>query len=735
MAATLDDVYGIASQAAIAAQQADYYAQQVLALDAGNIAPNAYGAYVYALDTYNNLNTLSVSLNTLLANELAALNSIVKYMGDGPDSYLHLIGINTGNAATFINNGLNAVARDLVSSASLLWSGQLFNSNELLSGLNAMGIALKDAITSPTGWDKLLDTEIGASTWSDAVVRATKMMAGFGVDEGLVRAFGPSAGAVNYLENKGAMILDEAVKFSEGALSKLHAPALALADSIVQGVHEKLSANAPATPKNSRQRALDALGIQIGLGVDAHLIALAIEAVPYLKHIGFPQLAAFLCDGAGFQHVANAVVGSYIDAGVTMPGRQDAMAAMTPNYPYASSLEDLVRKRVVGLDTYRQGLQVAGFSGDWAAVYEQAVYRDPTMRDLALTLDDVSIDRAWLLQAVRRAGYSDEDADRVQGALLRRTTKTSRGKLTSAAADGVKRGFISPAEADTYMEQAGLLPDARTIEITAAQLSGRLDLINDTITAYTAECVGGVISVDDYQTLLIALGVDPSRIEVLVLGVEAKRGVKHLVDETTAAQAAIREAQRYLIPLYRDLFRSGVMTADTLNAALVAVGLTATLAGSIVSLEQQRVQAGVVTQAQKDQLIVNARIRAEQKNAADINLKSGVISLSQYTSTLVEIGFTPDEAAALTLEQRVRLSDAALVSVQLSDEAIARGASDSQRRYLTTLYREGKIDDGAFLSGLIAAGVDTALAKTLVQGERLVRDIAAPPSPLPITLP
>jgi hypothetical protein len=725
--ATIDDVYSLLHTVqgnVLYDQSLNVYQDTLLP----GIAANAYGAYLYEYTfTYPSIQALNSNLVMLISKQNEDLLLLVKTLGSPyVPNFVGIGGVLAG-IETKIGEGIPNLAQSILAAGAQIAALDTYNTTALIAEMNTVMNRLYDGLTKPSGFDEVLTTDIGESKGSDAVLRALKSMAMFGLDERSLRILGQSAGAVAWVESKLPSLIPDFVRGAEGVLSVVHQPAVAFADAIVKGVHKHLSENAPATPGQARQRALNALSQQIGLGIDAHLIALAVESVPYLKHIGFPQLAAFLVDGAGFRRVSEAVVGSFLDAGVSVPGRYDALSTLTPIIPPPALLAELLHRGGLSLDGYSKNLLVAGFSDDWREKMEQAVWQPPSLRGLALTLDDVNIDPAWLLATLQRQGLRGDDADRLQRALIQRTTKSARGRLISAATTGLKNGYLEPSEADQYLESAGLRPDARTIEITAAQLAGRLDLINDTAAVFVGECTDGLIDVDELTTLLTSIGVQPSRLQGMVLKVQGKRGAKHLQEETTAAVAAVREAQRYLIPLYRDLFRSGVLPPSGLLNALEAIGLRPELAASIVSLEQQRIVVGALERGQRDLAATQARILADHKKILDAQVNSGLITIDQYQAGLTTLGIPQEEAATLTMEARVRLQAAGEVKIELSAEANARAVQGEQRRLLTDLYRSGLIADGALMAGLVAAGISTELSGLIVKRERLARDLNAQP--------
>src|SRR5574341_548999 len=90
----------------------------------------------------------------------------------------------------------------------------------------------------------------------------------------------------------------------------------------------------------------------------------------------------------------------------------------------------------------------------------ETVWRDFSIRDLALALEDATVDRAWLLDRMRIVGYSDVDADRVTDALMQRSTRAVRERVRASAVGAYAQGSLSREEFDQILE--GLeLPPAR----------------------------------------------------------------------------------------------------------------------------------------------------------------------------------------------------------------------------------------------------------------------------------
>lgn len=512
----------------------------------------------------------------------------------------------------------------------------------------------------------------------------------------------------------------ETVAFTAGPLvDKLESPAVELGSRLLMDVQRKLIALGKANPGTAQDSAIEAFETQLGLGTRAHLIAIAGELVPEIKHLGFPQLSAFLVDMAGFRSSARVAMDTNLDAAVQTPAREGARAQFEPTNPDLRLLTEMRLKREIGSEGFTNFLQYLGYDPEWREIIEGTIWREPRIRDLALAMTDVNVDPAWLHTKVLRAGYSDEDVDHIVAGLVQNASKGARAKLVTQATDLFVDGLLDAAGLDAQFDVAGLSDDQRKFELSAAQLRSRLLITRELITSYTESVRNGLITIEDYQVQLTALGMDQAHVNLRVQR-EAGRLQKALITkEAAATQAAVRKQQALLIPKYLTLYRDGGIDDAGLEAALTALGLSETLASQLVSLEHLTLTITVEERTRRSVLQFTEQVQRKNIAAMTELFRARQIDLTQLQTGLLQLGVSNAFAAAVVAEERARSLKGAAARAPVPEKGLA---SQLQSQYVGLLKQEfeaGEIDEATLENGLVQVGLDYEIASVVTAREVL----------------
>jgi hypothetical protein len=383
------------------------------------------------------------------------------------------------------------------------------------------------------------------------------------------------------------------VKDGIGALSNaMSTPFDLLVATGLADFQATLLAGGPADPNTAPERAAHLLATAHRLGLAAHTIAAAAEAFTPLKALGFKEAAAAIGDLAGFKPISAKVAESFVTGAITRPMHYWGNAQFMPEMIPPNDLIEMVRKREMDLPTYNGILQFHGFRNEDRVLYEKTVWKEPTVRDLALALQDSTVDYAWILERVLRMGYNDEDAPRISRALFQRSQSSSRGKVISAATSAFANGEMSEDVLRGELSDLALQPETIELEIRAARLKEISDYTAQAISTYKKQYMAGVIDYGNFVLVLSSLGLNPDRVYLIAADADAQRLPKIQREEEAAVRDKMSEIRTNLVPRYRALFLLGAVTATQYEATLVAAGLDPQLAGQIVALDILRKRIG-----------------------------------------------------------------------------------------------------------------------------------------------
>ena len=528
-------------------------------------------------------------------------------------------------------------------------------------------------------------------------------------------------GIAKWVEEKLGATLARGIALGRPIMSALELPLELIIKTGLDEFRKELESNAPADPSKVRDVAAGAIGKAYALGQGAHFLAIAAELWPPLKSLGLSAAAAALVDLAGFKPMTDAISKASIGAALTRPMRWWGNMTFQPEIPRIGDLIELVQKREMDLETMSGFMTMHGFRKEDIDIFTRAVWREPTIRDLALSLEDVSVDTEWLSQRVRRAGYHDDDAEKLTGALIQRIVKTSRATLISAGRGAVADGSLDLESFQIMLEGLGLRPDIIDLESRAAGIQARRDYIRDAIATYRRQYINDVIDEGSFALALSTLGVAPDRADLILADANAARAPKIATEEERAIQAGVREIQRELVPRYRRLFEMGAIDEGAYREILILAGVSPVVAGQAVILDRQKrdliaqKSGQVAFERDIDRLI------SETEELLKLQFRKGLIDLAALGSQLSALGIPPERVRIIEEQERARAYQPPGREIPRPDEAKDRLLADLRVQTATNDFRRGRIGPQDLFDEMVAAGLDEdeAIARVNLELARL----------------
>ncbi len=477
----------------------------------------------------------------------------------------------------------------------------------------------------------------------------------------------------------------------------------------------------PADPSKALTVASGAITKAYQFGQAAHVIAVAAELFPTFKQLGFPQLAAALGDLAGFKEISGRVSGATIGAAITRPMRWWGNVTFRPEILTIRDLIELVQKRKIDLTRFAHGLYYQGFTDADADLLTQAVWREPTIRDLAIAIEDTTVPHGWLLQRVRWAGYEDADAEQLTQSLIQRSLKAARGRVISAALAAVTDGLLDTESYRTILESLQLRQDEIELQIRTAEISSRRDTVNTAIGTYKRQYLNDVIDRNDFVLTLTALGVNPDRVDLIALDADAQRAPKIAREEEAKLKASIREIQTELVPRYRRLYELGVIDDTAYENILIEAGISPQVAAQAVLLDRSKRKIVVQTATASALERETARLVAETEEALRLQYRKGLIDEAQLRNSLEDLGYSDERVGVIVNGERARLAPPPGKTIEAPAEAKARVLRDLAIQTALNDFRKGRIEALDLGDQLVAQGMteDEALARVNLEISRL----------------
>ncbi len=502
--------------------------------------------------------------------------------------------------------------------------------------------------------------------------------------------------------------VETVVKFganlAEEIMAPLQVPFRAILHDGIDRLIATLKAAHAAHPTEPDKVAIEGILSAHRLGQEAHALASAVELHPLFHQLGFSHMAAAVVDLSGFAPLSQAALRPHIEAAIARPMRYSTNEQYTPYIPGENTLADHVRRRTLTLTDYDRWLAKLGYAETHRDRMIETVWRDPTVRDLALALEDAAVDEPWLLRRVRTAGYDDEDADQITRGLVQRANKASRERLRAQAAGAWAEGTISGEEYETLLADVGLSAEAMRWERRAAELQRRRDAVKDALATYLRQYVDGTLGRDDYLLAVTALGVDPERQASIVADADARRAPRIQRQEEAAVASALSELRRELVPRYRQLYTLGLVGSEEYQRMLEQAGIAPAVAAQAVSLDasRRRAAAAVTGSAAAERQL--AETLRERQDLAIQRYRRGQLTDEQLAAALLAAGRPPDQVDVLVARERLARVPILARPPAIGAEAVDRLTPEFRRRAALEDYRAGRIDEDALYDELLAVG-------------------------------
>lgn len=349
-----------------------------------------------------------------------------------------------------------------------------------------------------------------------------------------------------------------------------------------------LTQKLPVSYESVGANAMGALATSMGMGFAAHGIAVATDLVHPLKSTGLPQLAAFLADMAGFGAVARFTWYEDMRNFLGTPYHYYSLRYFRPTLPGESTLNELASRQYISIEDYRRALQYHGYNDKWISVFEEAVYRDPNIRDLTMLYEDETQNFDWLYTKVRRAGYDQKDSEIFVRILLKRAMKPYIAGYRYSLEGLYSKGYISEEQLDAHLEVLQLRSEANALIKKSAEFGFIEKYTDDSITLYQGMYDKNLIDEDDYSLALASLGLRDEVIKLIVQRSAVKNKARVAAKETAATQSVIRQRQKLLVQYYTLLYRNSSVDEDAFKSQLLLVGIEPDIVAITVELEKTK---------------------------------------------------------------------------------------------------------------------------------------------------
>jgi hypothetical protein len=505
--------------------------------------------------------------------------------------------------------------------------------------------------------------------------------------------------------------LNHVAETFEPGLKAVFQPAF---DLMLGGIKESVAQAGEIGPSGGFRAAEQFLSKAALNGMHAHHLAELLEMIPWTKHFGMNMLPAFMSDMAGFGAIANQTWGRAVGEGVGRAAGYEINASMRSRIPDPRTLEQMVFEGQLSEADQAVLLSFYGFNNDYIERMQTIQYIEPNLRQLSGLAADATMPEAQTETWLREIGFSPKDAAALLPIVMQQSMKAERGSLQTEVMANLRAGLLTEADADLYFDQLRLHPLARNMLFTSARLGLRRNSIEDNITTYKQIYGDGLMDDNDFRLALQSQGATDARVTVELAQVANKRFGKVADEEAAETKAEMRKQQGLLISALREAFQHGMIDASNFEQTLEHGGISRPVASATVELERIKLEGRALTSRSAEAArLLQQEIRLREDTFVEL-FRKGLINNLQLQQFLSGLGLPHAVVDALVERELARARPST------KDLFVTPGALKAKELFtlakakLQVQFSKGAIDADAYLTQLVALGMDADIARATV---------------------
>ncbi len=420
-------------------------------------------------------------------------------------------------------------------------------------------------------------------------------------------------------------------------------PALVF-EGVFRTFHSVIDANAEGLRSgavNVRDVAGQAITKAFEAGVAAHLVALGLEAIPYLKHIGVTEFVGFLTQFSGFDEITKPLIHATLKHGLGTLSEYEAAARFRNQLPNPHDAQDVYARYIRGGPDYLKVLHANGIRDEWSAILNAHPYHEPRPREIERLADGMEVDPKWLVDAFRRAGWREEDVQQAVQALQRRMLAKAQTKVSDQLLTEYVEGRLDKGTLQTALTTGAISETSRLNLLQFGDLKRRANRMEKVGKAGVAQYVNDIVSRPAAQQLLEGLGFTADEITVRLTVADLERTHKLVAAEQRDVEAQLRQVKSAALANLKRQLRVGFISADTFVAAAQTLGYDPAYAAVVGDLELMK---GAVAHASELPDLGLGAVEDAAKALTEIlarEVQAGNVSRAAAELMLTKLGAAP----------------------------------------------------------------------------------------------
>ena len=208
-------------------------------------------------------------------------------------------------------------------------------------------------------------------------------------------------------------------------------------------------------PGDEDQASREAFKAAFISGQLAHALGAMGEILHPIKNLGLDKLAAAMADLASFSDVSKARLGPLLDTHIGIPARYAAMAKARPTIPDQARLNEMFARRIIEEPQWRTAIPYSGIATEWEQPLLDVAYRPPQPFQLLRGLGLLVIDKTPTLDAMRYAGFREQDITALIASAERQGLQPLVQQIIAQAITTAAEGLLSDADLSGILSAIG----------------------------------------------------------------------------------------------------------------------------------------------------------------------------------------------------------------------------------------------------------------------------------------
>jgi hypothetical protein len=362
-----------------------------------------------------------------------------------------------------------------------------------------------------------------------------------------------------------------------------------------------------------------------------------------------------------------------------------------------------------------------GYSEKWIDNMLKAAFREPRLTELMYVYEDGNIPDDWLADRIRKYGIADEDIDKFLLAVNLRVMKTQRSDFYNATMQLYAQGFLNDAQFNDNLDILNIRKEAQDLAKRAADLKYLYNKINDNIKLATDKYKKGMISTGELTTILIGLGIEPSRLRDIADQAEIDIKPKPVAPVKASIDTEYNKIVQKMIPLYIQQYRYEMIKPDELKAKLKSLGLLEEYINLVISIEDAKKVKTAARLSDVELAKRNRELESLFKQQYLDQYRGDLINEDQLAENLLAIGLDAGIVKATVDLEVVKKYIPATVS---ENKSALAAESELKKKYYDlyiNAYRKDLITEDELKSYLLSIDIPAEEVEVDLQLEQIKR--------------